>query len=77
MFDFNNDDVVHVEDIKYLIKHVYILHYQTKQYISEVNAVLDRCGIKGQVSREQFKSILMNTNSDLLYLFLIFSSKFF
>lgn len=75
VFDFDNDDIVHIEDIKYLIKHVYILHYQTKQYLSELNSVLEHCGIKGQVNREQFKSIIMNTNSDLFYLFLTLIDK--
>ena len=41
LFDFDNDNIVHLEDIMFLIEHFYTIKFKTAHYLDELKEILN------------------------------------
>ena len=71
LFDFDNDNIVHLEDIIFLIEHFYTVKFKTTHCLDELKSILNDSRLCQEMNLEKFISIIEVVNSDIFYLFFL------
>ena len=71
LFDFDNDNIVHLEDIMFLIEHFYTIKFKTAHYLDELKEILNDSSLSPEMNLDKFISIIESVNSDIFYLFFL------
>ena len=74
LFDFNNDNLISFEDIKFFFVHFYIVKYKSNLYLHELNAILNATNMRNCMTKEIFVNFILTENSDIFYLFFLMLS---
>ena len=71
IFDFDNDNIVKIEDILFLYKNIYMLQYKSKSHIKELKELINASKLPNNISKERFISFIKKENSDIFFLFFL------
>lgn len=71
IFDFNNDNLISFEDIKFFFTHFYIVKYKSNLYLNELSAILSATNMRNCMTKEIFVNFILKDNSDIFYLFFL------
>ena len=75
LFDFDNDNIVHLEDIIFLIEHFYTVKFKTTHCLDELKSILNDSRLCQEMNLEKFISIIEVVNSDIFYLFFLLANR--
>ena len=71
IFDFDNDNIVKIEDILFLYKNIYMIQYKSKSHIKELKELINASKLPNNISKERFISFIKKENSDIFFLFFL------
>ena len=71
ILDFDNDNIVNIEDILFLYKNIYMIQYKSRSHIKELKDIINISKLQNSISKERFISFIKKENSDIFFLFFL------